>query len=325
MGRPRPVCRSPPPRCRRRDGRQPHVRPRCDQPRHGPRRWWPVPRRTHRHLRPDDADLPLVRLAGATSLRRRSPPTSVAYWFNSSTSFANPAVSVTGHCRTPSPVSIPVRPMFIVMQFAAPCSPAAVRRSIPTTPRPSFLMSEFVVVRHGRPLTERLESGIADPSLDEFGRWQAERVCAWLAHSRSTLSWRPCPRHRDRAATRRSARRRRSRSSPISTRSPASRRSTSPPTCGRPRASTSWRRWAGEALRRHRLRPARRLPQRIANVWRELVADPPGEHVVIGCHGGTIREIIGRPWEMPASFHAQLEYASICRFAVTDGRVCSPR
>ncbi|MEC7506618.1 MAG: histidine phosphatase family protein, partial [Actinomycetota bacterium] len=43
-------------------------------------------------------------------------------------------------------------------------------------------MPEFVVVRHGRPLTERLESGIADPSLDEFGRWQAERVCAWLAH-----------------------------------------------------------------------------------------------------------------------------------------------
>ena len=30
-------------------------------------------------------------------------------------------------------------------------------------------MPEFVVVRHGRPLTERLESGIADPSLDGFG------------------------------------------------------------------------------------------------------------------------------------------------------------
>ena len=29
-------------------------------------------------------------------------------------------------------------------------------------------MPEFVVVRHGRPLTERLESGIADPSLDEW-------------------------------------------------------------------------------------------------------------------------------------------------------------
>ena len=62
--------------------------------------------------------------------------------------------------------------------------------------------------------------------------------------------------------------------------------------------------------------------ERIANVWRELVADPPGEHVVIGCHGGTIREIIRATFgEMPASFHAQLEYASICRFAVTDGRV----
>ena len=32
-----------------------------------------------------------------------------AYWFTPSTSFANPAVSVTRHCRTPSPVSIPIR------------------------------------------------------------------------------------------------------------------------------------------------------------------------------------------------------------------------
>ena len=43
-------------------------------------------------------------------------------------------------------------------------------------------MPEVIVVRHGRPHTERLETGVADPSLDEFGRWQASRVCAWLAH-----------------------------------------------------------------------------------------------------------------------------------------------
>ena len=30
-------------------------------------------------------------------------------------------------------------------------------------------MPQFIVVRHGRPRTERLESGIADPSLDEYG------------------------------------------------------------------------------------------------------------------------------------------------------------
>ena len=41
---------------------------------------------------------------------------------------------------------------------------------------------EVVLVRHGRPLIERRRSGIADPRLDPYGEWQAERVSQWLAH-----------------------------------------------------------------------------------------------------------------------------------------------
>ena len=41
---------------------------------------------------------------------------------------------------------------------------------------------QVVLVRHGRPLIECRRSGIADPRLDPYGEWQAERVSQWLAH-----------------------------------------------------------------------------------------------------------------------------------------------
>ena len=184
-------------------------------------------------------------------------------------------------------------------------------------------MPEFVVVRHGRPLTERRESGSADPSLDEFGRWQAERVCAWLAHE-------PV----DAVVASPKAR-------AIETVQPLVDLLDVPLTIVADldeidRFSSVYvptDMWATEGLdilealgeKRYAdigYDPPDVFRKRVANVWRELVADPPGEHVVIGCHGGTIREIIRATFgEMPASFHAQLEYASICRFAVTDGRV----
>ena len=183
-------------------------------------------------------------------------------------------------------------------------------------------MPEFVVVRHGRPLTERLESGIADPSLDEYGRWQAARVCDWLAHEPvdAVVS---SPKARAIETVR-----------PLASR------------LGEPvrivddldeidRFASVYvptDMWATEGLdilealgeKRYAdigYDPPDVFRERIETVWGELIADPPGEHVVIGCHGGTIREIIRATLgEMPPSFHAQLEYASICRFRIGDGR-----
>ncbi|NIP16111.1 MAG: histidine phosphatase family protein [Pseudomonadales bacterium] len=42
---------------------------------------------------------------------------------------------------------------------------------------------ELILVRHGLPVREELESGRADPPLSETGRAQAERVAEWLADS----------------------------------------------------------------------------------------------------------------------------------------------
>lgn len=183
-------------------------------------------------------------------------------------------------------------------------------------------MPEFVVVRHGRPHTERLDAGVADPSLDEFGRWQAHRVCAWLAHE-------PV----DAVVASPKAR-------AIETVRPLA------DAVGLPVAIVEdldeidrhasvyvpTDRWATdgldilEALSEHRwadigFDPPDVFRDRIAAVWAGLVVDPPGDHVVIGCHGGTIREIVRATLgELPPAFHAQLEYASICRFTVGDGR-----
>lgn len=38
-----------------------------------------------------------------------------------------------------------------------------------------------ILVRHGRPEIIVDSPTVADPSLDEIGRWQAERLTAWLA------------------------------------------------------------------------------------------------------------------------------------------------
>ena len=183
-------------------------------------------------------------------------------------------------------------------------------------------MPEFVVVRHGRPLTERLAEGIADPSLDEFGVWQANRVSAWLAHEPVDAIV-ASPKARAIETVR-----------PLADRLDLSMRivdeldeidrlaSVYVPTDM----------WATEGLdilealgeKRYAdigFDPPDVFRARIETVWRSLVEDPPGEHVVIGCHGGTIREIIRATLGgIPPSFHAQLEYASITRFRVGDGK-----
>ena len=183
-------------------------------------------------------------------------------------------------------------------------------------------MPEFIVVRHGRPRTERRASGIADPSLDEYGVWQAARVCAWLAHE-------PI----DAVVSSPKAR-------AIETVQPLADELGLPLTVIADLDEID--RWASvyvptdlwategldilEALAEHRwddigFDPPDVFRERVAAAWGALVAEPPGERVVIGCHGGTIREIIRATLgEIPPTFHAQLEYAAICRFAVGDGR-----
>lgn len=43
------------------------------------------------------------------------------------------------------------------------------------------LIVELILVRHGLPVREELETGRADPPLSDIGRTQAERVARWLS------------------------------------------------------------------------------------------------------------------------------------------------
>ena len=54
----------------------------------------------------------------------------------------------------------------------------------------------------------------------------------------------------------------------------------------------------------------------MAGAWDDLVADPPGERVLMGCHGGTIRFILGHVLGLDGSYHITADYASISRVLV---------
>ena len=73
--------------------------------------------------------------------------------------------------------------MFIVMQFAgALLAVAAIRALYPDDTETGFPDAR-VRCRSPRAAVDRTARiGDRRPVPDEFGRWQAERVCAWLAH-----------------------------------------------------------------------------------------------------------------------------------------------
>ena len=60
---------------------------------------------------------------------------------------------------------------------------------------------------------------------------------------------------------------------------------------------------------------------RIRGAWNDLVANPRGDHVVVGCHGGTIRGILAAViGEDSPAFHVQTQFASITRVMVENGQ-----
>ncbi|MBT5137468.1 MAG: histidine phosphatase family protein [Acidimicrobiaceae bacterium] len=180
---------------------------------------------------------------------------------------------------------------------------------------------QVVLVRHGRPLIECRRSGIADPRLDPYGEWQAERVSQWLAHE-------PI----DAIVTSPKVR-------AIETVAPLMKRlgmtnevvadldeidrgaATYIPTDLLPtEGGQYWENIIAQKWDEIGWDSPEIFAARIRGAWDDLLANPRGEHVVVGCHGGTIRCILAAViGEDSPAFHVQAQFASITRVLVENG------
>ena len=181
-------------------------------------------------------------------------------------------------------------------------------------------MTEFVLVRHGRPEIEiRDDGGIADPGLDDIGRWQSERVSGWLAHepfdrvvtspkARAAQTVAPLVDHLGLTAD------------VVDDLDEIDRRSSRyyPTELVHTEGGEYW-----EAIRRQDYEAIgwddfETFIARVTAAWQALVADPGGERVVVAAHGGTIRVVLGAVTGQ-GMMAVDVDYASITRIVVDDG------
>lgn len=183
---------------------------------------------------------------------------------------------------------------------------------------------QFVLVRHAQPVRAFNPDGPADPGLSELGAWQADRLTAWLTHE-------PI----DHIVT--SPKRR-----AIDTVRGLLDRDDRPE--GRPRPPHTVVHGLDEIdARSHHYFPTEELRSaggeyweqimrqewdalgwdspaefaaRIDEAWATLRTDPPGDHVVVACHGGVIRRIAAHAMGVEGIGRFDVGYASITRIDV---------
>ncbi|MEQ8839931.1 MAG: histidine phosphatase family protein [Acidimicrobiales bacterium] len=177
---------------------------------------------------------------------------------------------------------------------------------------------ELIIVRHGRPETAIDVDGIADPGLDDMGRWQAERVSDWLRHESI-----------DAVVTSPKAR-------AIETVQPlmaslgheheliddldeVDRFSSSyfPTEVIHTEGGAYWDKIMAQDWEALGWDDPATFKARVESAWADLLANPRGERVVVACHGGVIRVILGAVAGPGVGyFPLSVDYASISRIEV---------
>ena len=176
-------------------------------------------------------------------------------------------------------------------------------------------------MRHGRPQTAVDVDGIADPGLDEIGRWQARRVSDWLSHEEI-----------DAVVTSPKAR-------AIETVQPllaatghvpeivpdldeVDRFSSTyyPTEIVHTHGGAYWDKIVAQDWDALGWDDPATFRARVEAAWADLVAEQRGDRVVVACHGGVIRIILGVVAGPDVGFFpVNVDYASICRVEVGAG------
>jgi alpha-ribazole phosphatase len=93
------------------------------------------------------------------------------------------------------------------------------------------------------------------------------------------------------------------------------------------------RQFDGERYRRYRDDPLAFMPagsepvsdfiMRVAHAWRDLLTEQRGRHVLVVCHAGVLRAVLGLVLGTPPEnlFRVQVEYANVTRIAIAENRV----
>ena len=182
---------------------------------------------------------------------------------------------------------------------------------------------EIIVVRHARPEIVVDADGIADPGLDEIGRWQAEQVSNWLAHeSIDAVITSPKARAIETVAPLASALDIEHEVIPDLDEVDRGSSTYYPTELVHTQGGEYWDKIVAQDWDALGWDDPATFRARVDAAWADLVSEPRGERVVVACHGGTIRIILGAVAGPHVGFFpVNVDYASVTRIEVgADGR-----
>ncbi len=175
---------------------------------------------------------------------------------------------------------------------------------------------QILVVRHAQPNIEENSPGIADPALSELGRAQAARLNAWLAHEPIDLVV-TSPKRRAIETV----------GGVIGTPVPhvirdgfdevdRLARSYFPTELLATHGGAYWEGIQRRAWDEIGWDPPEVFAARVRDAWAALLAERPADRVVIGCHGGVVRQIVSAVLGLEGYPRIDISYASITRIEV---------
>jgi len=180
------------------------------------------------------------------------------------------------------------------------------------------LRMEIIIVRHGRPQTAVDVDGIANPGLDEIGKWQADRLSEWLGHeeidavvtspkARAIETVQPLMTSLDHT------------NEVVDDLDEVDRYSSSyyPTEIVHTEGGAYWDKIMAQDWDGLGWDDPMTFKARVEAAWADIVANPRGDRVVVACHGGVIRIILGTVAGPDVGFFPlSVDYASISRVNV---------